>query len=351
MMLSGRHHDVKTFCSEKHASICGMRRRTILCMALICWGFAEAKDHSSPAALPDEFDIGRHTFFDFGPPFDYYEVLSVRPGPGGTSIQRITLTPSGDACTQPATVETKTAFIDQPASSLLGNTNPCAIPEKELRRELKRRKKHLVFSGAEIRIRLQCGDKSRTIHSDILDRDMFDASPNTPSHTSWTMQLLNRLDQALGPGVMEKPIFAFTDKEEHRSELPTSAGLENVRTGKFDVLFEGAPDRPSDLYAAAQAHPPSPTVRLLEALSPQPEDLVLPAYPPLAKMARIEGVVSFRVTVDAEGNATNFVLETGHPMLRGAVQEAAAHWRFPKEFARRELKASVEFATHCPAAK
>jgi hypothetical protein len=52
------------------------------------------------------------------------------------------------------------------------------------------------------------------IRSDILDRDMFDPIPNTPEHTARTMRLLQRLDDAIGPGVMEKPIFPIPDTGE-----------------------------------------------------------------------------------------------------------------------------------------
>jgi len=44
-----------------------------------------------------------------------------------------------------------------------------------------------------------CGGETRLIRSDILDRDMFDASAHTPENTAWTMQLLEKLDKPLGP--------------------------------------------------------------------------------------------------------------------------------------------------------
>ncbi len=54
---------------------------------------------------PQQFVIGRNTFFDFGPPFHYIDVISVAPDENGTRISRMLITPPGDPCTQPAQIE------------------------------------------------------------------------------------------------------------------------------------------------------------------------------------------------------------------------------------------------------
>ena len=328
-----------------------MRCRVLICAVLLFCGRALPQDRRSASPLPDQFAIGRHTFFDFGPPNDYYELLLVRPAPNGTSIERILLTPAGDACMQPAKIEAVSASLKDSVATLLGNTNPCTIPEKELRRELKRCKKCLVFSGANVAMQVQCGTQTRVIRSDILDKDMFDPAPNTPQHTSWTMQLLSQLDKALGPGVMDKPIFPLAAKDEPSPSRNDSEVLKDVSLGKFDTLFQGAPDKPSDLYRAAQIAPPVPTIRLVSSMPFQPEAFVEPGYPPIAKLARIEGAVHFTVEVDPDGRATNFRVESGHPMLLGATEKAASGWRFPKEAAGQRVHAVVEFATNCAAKK
>lgn len=45
--------------------------------------------------MPDRFLIGRRTFFDFGPPFEFFEIISVRTTGGGTLVERIQVTPPG----------------------------------------------------------------------------------------------------------------------------------------------------------------------------------------------------------------------------------------------------------------
>jgi len=298
--------------------------------------------------MPNQFEMAQHTFFDFGPPSDFYELFFVRPTASGTSIERITLTPAGNACTQPATVETRSASIGESIATLLGGTNPCAIPEKELHRELKRCKKCLVFSGANVAMQVQCGSQARAIRSDILDRDMFDPAANTPEHTSWTMRLLARLNQAIGPGVMERPIFPLP-KPESSAAPKNSETLTEVGSGKYDNLFQGAPDKPSDLYRAAQKRPLTPTVQLISISPIRPEVFAEPDYPPLARLAQIEGVIVFKADVDPNGHTTNFMIESGHPMLRGVVEKTVSTWQFPKEVANQKVQGTIEFKTNCAA--
>jgi hypothetical protein len=250
-----------------------------------------AQKNYAAVPVPDHFEIGRHTFFDFGPPSDFYELLLVRSSGSGSTAQRIVFTPPGDACLVPAKMEVTSASINEPLSAILGNANPCAIPEKELRRELKRCKHCMVFSGVNVTMRLNCGANIRVIRSDILDRDIFDPAPKTPKHTSWTMQLLSRLDQALGPGVMEKPAFPVLGEDQSKQTKLDSEVLERLESGTYDALFPKADTKLFDLYRAAQVHLPPPSTQLLGSSPFAPQDPVLPEYPPLAKAARIQGIV------------------------------------------------------------
>jgi len=55
---------------------------------------------------------------------------------------------------------------------------------------------------------------------------------------------------------------------------------------------------------------------------------VEPAYPPLAKAARISGSVVVEVTVDEEGNVISARVISGHPLLKDAAVTAARGWTF-----------------------
>jgi hypothetical protein len=257
-------------------------------LAIVVAAFAVAQEQ--PAS---QFEVARHTFLDFGPPNDFYELFLVRSTQSGSSVEKITLIPSVDSCFQPAKAEVVEATLSQTIPELLGKTNPCTIPEKDLLREKKRCKKCLVFSGANISMMAHCGMQSRIIRADILDRDMFDAEAHTPEHTSWTMKLLSQLDHAAGPSVMDRPVFPTLTGENTSAPPPESEALRDVGSGKYDELFEGAPDKPSDLYRAAQIKPIVPTVRLVGSTPSHPENFVQPEYPPIAKLAHADGIVFF----------------------------------------------------------
>ncbi len=324
-----------------------MRLSVAICAFLALCSSALAQEAHVNSIQPNGFEIARHSFFDFGPPTDYYELFVVRPTASGASVERITLTPPSDSCSASAKLETASTSLSESVGALLGQSNPCSIPEKELHRELKRCKNCMVFSGAHVVMQVQCGSHIRLIRADILDKDMFDPAPNTPEHTSWTMALLSKLDQAVGPGVMEKPMFAIPDQEKAASPPADSVALRDLGLGKYDALFSGAPDKPSDLYRAAQIPPPVSTVRLTSSSPLAPELFVAPPYPPIAKLAHVEGIVSFKMEIAPNGEANNLTLISGHPLLWPTVKDTASKWRFPKDAAGQQVQATIEFALNC----
>ena len=247
-----------------------------------------------------------------------------------------------------AKMEVSEAHLKQSIADLFDATNPCTIPEKDLKRELKRRKHYLVFSGANISMQVQCGGQTRIIRSDILDRDMFDPRAGTPKNTSWTMAVLAQLDNALGPGVMDKPMFPLAGNENGSTLTPDSLTLQEIGAGKYDSLFPGTTDKPSQVYLTTKNAFPVPTVRLLKASPFQPIHAPLPEYPQIARMARVEGDVTFTVDVQPNGQTTNFAVQQGPRLLRAVVERASHDWMFPKKAAGQRVIATLEFATHCP---
>jgi hypothetical protein len=321
----------------------------IFCSLLFLCAPASPQKHVANLAVPDQFAIGRHMFFDFGPPDDFYELFLVRSASGDTSVQRFTLIPPGIKCVAPAKFEIASGSIRGTPAELLGSTNPCAIPETDLNRELKRCKNGSVFSGVNVVMQVQCGTQTRLIRSDILDRDMFDPTTKTPEHTSWTIALLRRLDSVVGPGVIDtQRIFPTPEADDqHVSVLPNDT-LQDLSAGKYDVLFQHVPDKLSDLFRASQIPAPLPKISLVSSVPFPPETFVPPVYPALARAAHIEGILSFKFTVDGEGGTTNITFESGNPLLRGVVTEAVNHWTFPTASVGSEIKATIEFALNCP---
>jgi hypothetical protein len=326
-----------------------MRLSVAICALAILCGVVPPQAHQLTPGAPDSFIIGRRTFIDVGPPNDFYELFLVTPNANGALIDKVTLTPAVDVCFRPAKVEMASTSIAESPAKLLGTANPCLIPEKELRSELKRCKNCLVFSGANVAMQVQCGAEIRIIRSDILDKDMFDPKSNTPKHTSWTMQLLAQLDRLFGPGVWDKPMFPTVVEEEPAvKDEQSSPILRDLSAGKYDVLFKDAPDKPSDLYRAAQVKPAIPSVHLQSSTPFPPTNLILPKYPPIARAAHVEGAVTFKIAVDANGGVRDIAFDSGPPLLRGVLKETVSSWRFNKEAFNQEVQATVDFALNCP---
>jgi len=298
---------------------------------------------------PDQFVIGRETFFDFGPPFNYYEIFVVQAEGAATSVVRILLTPAADECYSPAKVEVATVRLDQSISSLLGNTNPCAIPEKKLQREIKRCKHCLAFSGANVTMQVRCGEKIRRIRFKVLEQDWFLAHPNTPENTFWTINLLAQLDRALGPGVMEKPAFAYAQFDVAPKISLDPEIQKTLENGGYDEVFPDARDKASNLYRASRAEAVKPLVTLRGVSPEQPETLIMPVYPSDARAGRGFGIVNVSGIIAPDGTPTFLVIESGLPFLRKAVTEAVGQWKFPAEDAGKPMSASFEFSLSCPA--
>ena len=55
---------------------------------------------------------------------------------------------------------------------------------------------------------------------------------------------------------------------------------------------------------------------------------IQPAYPPLARQARIQGQVLLQAEISKDGNIQNLRLISGHPMLAPAAIEAVKQWRY-----------------------
>jgi protein TonB len=80
-----------------------------------------------------------------------------------------------------------------------------------------------------------------------------------------------------------------------------------------------------------------------------------PVYPPLAKQARISGIVLLEVTVDEGGSVTNVRVLRGHPLLVQAAVDAVRQWKYSPTILNGQPESviadvTVNFALQGPAA-
>jgi protein TonB len=88
------------------------------------------------------------------------------------------------------------------------------------------------------------------------------------------------------------------------------------------------------------AAPPPPPVKVEKPVTPQRIRVggnvqqanlirkVTPLYPPLAKQARIQGVVRFTAIIGKDGSIQNLTLVSGHPLLVEAAKQAVSQWQY-----------------------
>jgi periplasmic protein TonB len=88
----------------------------------------------------------------------------------------------------------------------------------------------------------------------------------------------------------------------------------------------------SRLAAVPKLSKPAPTVQRVRVSQGVTKGMVVyriePAYPPLAREARIQGVVVLTAIINKDGNIENLQLVSGHPMLAPAAIDAVKHWRY-----------------------
>jgi hypothetical protein len=326
-----------------------MRVSLLLLAALVFSSLLLARDQHRAPAKPNEFEIGQRTFFDFGPPFNFYELLVVRPSQEGSAVERILLTPAADKCFAPAKIEYVSASLSDTPETLLADMSPCAIPEKDLKRKPKDCNHCQHFSGADTAIRVRCGTQVRIVPAHVFEDYWFNPAAVPPKGTSTMLQLLKRLEDALGPGVMEKPVLDFSHDQEASASSADPELFDRIGNGEYDDLFRKAPEKPSDLYRAAHASPLKPTVRLATIIPSEPEVAVMPAYRRLAEVAKIAGEVTFGAQVNQEGKLVNVVFLTGNRFLQAAVGDAIKSWKFPRDSSSQQIRASISFELNCDA--
>ena len=152
-------------------------------------------------------------------------------------------------------------------------------------------------------------------------------------------------------GVVREAVSAFTPRLTQPSILPpfrvptSTATRQGPVITDFGVPFpDGAVAIPVDLpfvpltRIAASPVEAGTVVKPLAKSGPQRVGgavqaaklihQVRPAYPPLAKQARIQGTVRLQAVIARDGSIQNLVLASGHPLLVPSAMEAVRQWRY-----------------------
>src|SRR5437660_8676602 len=102
--------------------------------------------------------------------------------------------------------------------------------------------------------------------------------------------------------------------------------------GQMGGVIGGIISASSNLAAVPKLAKHAPTVQRVRVSQGVTKGMLIyriePAYPPLAREARIHGVVVLTAIIDKDGNVQNLQLVSGHPMLAPAAIEAVKQWRY-----------------------
>ncbi|MBI4893596.1 MAG: TonB family protein [Acidobacteria bacterium] len=114
-----------------------------------------------------------------------------------------------------------------------------------------------------------------------------------------------------------------------RGQMPAPQPHPAVQAAKSPAPSQSPQPEPAAEVTPAAA--PKPPMRISVGGQVQQSQLITsvePEYPPLARQARISGVVKFTVVLNPEGGVSNLTLVSGHPLLVPAAMEAVRQYKY-----------------------
>ena len=334
----------------------------------------------SPAVSgPTRFYAVSHTFWDNGPMWDYH-ILEAEQDGTDTVVRDLLITSVQSPCGPSCTVKAKTKRLQntRPAE-LVGDNNPCAVDRRELRREIRRTRRALkyqpLFSTADFGVVATCGGEETVLHLPLLPFP-FQTQGSRPIVRSYDL-LPDVETRVFGTGKVFRPIAdmktfkGLQDDSESKDQDDERVGetfVAELRSGAFDRALWGDCKKPActgeGLKQVLETYVPpeersEPGVSWVSSPVFECLNCPLPAYPPIAKLARVEGDVELEIQVDGRtGAVLRVAVTSGQSLLVGAAIQAAQVWQFRPERHLQGVKRSRVklrfrmncFATRFPAA-
>jgi TonB family protein len=136
--------------------------------------------------------------------------------------------------------------------------------------------------------------------------------------------------EILNEGTWGRLHHAATEFDEHLFVGIMPSGSDEV-TVRIMAPGNTAARTVSSQLSAEQSAPPAGVQRIRVGGNVQQTKLTnktQPVYPPLAKQARIQGVVKLQTLIDAEGRVKSLQAISGHPLLVPAALEAVRQWTY-----------------------
>jgi TonB family protein len=246
-------------------------------------------------------------------------------------------------------VEVKAVERRLPGTSVrqvAGNFALCSIQENDVDHaiaEAKAKTVRGIFESERFGIVAQCQHSERLLtlpFPETLDMTLLERNaPRVAALYDLESEIYKR---AFGN---KEVFYDITPADDLELQRFGASLVSELRTGMYDFGFGDEKDRklcrtnsPCDLgltrdllegYEGPDHKPHEPTTTLLDPEKYQLIKYVPPRYPPLAKMARIEGKVEVDISVDsASGSVKRVHAISGHPLLQKSAEDAVRDWVF-----------------------
>jgi TonB family C-terminal domain len=266
-------------------------------------------------------------------------------------------------CSESITVQVATVKLPEilPADFVRGY-DLCNVDSARLNRKLQRQT-HTAAIDDSVRFGIvaSCGPSEIAIHLPYPELVRLESlRKKSPQVARWWDLQGSVKERAFGT---ENVFYQASAKQDVQLEQAGETMIAALRSGRFDkglynrCNFVRGPCKPPSFGDELQGYAGpagswGPSPRLSQASQYRFKRYVDPKYPPLAMQARIQGTVTFDLSVDpSTGRVQQVNIVRGHPLFREAVMAAARLWEFePDGFGAdsNRVPAELVFEFRCP---
>ena len=151
----------------------------------------------------------------------------------------------------------------------------------------------------------------------------------SPVRTGDTTSNMSRSGQIIAPRSVPREIL---QADETSAPPPVDLGGLGVSGGTGDPIARSGVFGSTGAPAVVLPPPPPPSSAHPPRISHMMEGNLIyrvqPQYPPLARQARVQGIVVLRAVISRDGKIENLQIIGGHPLLVKSAMDAVRQWRY-----------------------
>jgi TonB family protein len=314
---------------------------------------------------PSQMYIVSAAFSDFGARF-YYRVVDVRTDGPDVVIRysRIGWTNPG-FCPRKIVQSAQGRLRNRAIKDLVKANNPCAVNPRDLAATVKKYSitaGHLeTFSAGVVST---CGPTTSVL--ELPDESKLDLK-RLKSANAKMGRLWNLISDVVDPAFGNDDIFqGRTEAEDLVLQRAGQEIVPELASGRYDPGLAAAVHGNDSIWRQpslrgllndyrgpitnAEAKAAALSVVLVGAEQYRFSVFANPDYPPLAAMARIQGDVTLRLTIDpATGEVTSVEASSGNKILQDTAVAAAKKWRLePNSTGAEKVSVTMRYTFQCP---